>query len=466
MTEEISDNRLKTFFQKWLIKHSDEYYLPNLKMCGSQIIKQMGATPAVFVLHNQNTDQTKFYGNTSCHSAWACPKCTAEVMAKKAAQIACGIDALKKLHHQSAIMITFTIPHTANMTCKESFQILLNTWRDFSKGGNRAYNSRQNYTLKNDLGKRGKKGGALGVGEKGTIKTYFKGRNPYGAFRSELGIIHNVRVYEFTHGKNAWHPHIHALFWIPDKNFKKVLNYEQELLDYWWHCTKKEAKKFWSTRLPKEKLDDFIETVYADWKKTPDTHKSLYISKDPYNPTKARRVSSSWYIAGWGGDREVTGNYQQKASHNGNMTPFQIINKAFESSGEEREEYLRLYAEYAQTTYKHRRCEFSKSGITKIINEFKQNIEYKETHKKKDTPKWEIVYWFNERQWKEILLMERISGHYIRDDILELARAPNAKKLINMFLENYNISTNDLIHKQSSIIEDKLNKIYDTSYIA
>ena len=471
MQEEISDNRLKYFFQKWLNVHR-EYYLPNIRQCGSALIRDMGDAPSVFVLYNDKTDKSKLYGNTACHSAWACPKCTAEVMAKKAAEIACAIDCLKKQHHQSATMITFTIPHSANMTCKESFQVLLNTWRQFSKGGNRAAKSTQKYVLKNDKGVRGKKGGKLGVGKAGETKIYYKGRDPYGAFRQELGIKHNVRVYEFTHGENAWHPHIHALFWVPDKNFNKILDYEDELINHWWHCVKLEAKKFWSKKItdPKE-LETFLSTVYADYKKiTADGHKSLYISKDKNMPDRARKVSSSWYIAGWGGDAEVTGNYQQKATHSDrNMTPYQIINKAFESQGEEREKYLRLYAEYAQATYKHRRCEFSKSGITELIREYKKTTEYTESHKKKDTDKekhWRMVYWFSGQQWKEILLIERTTKYYVIDDILELARAPNAKTLIKMYLEKFGINTDIINHPYAEQVNDKINKIFDFSYIA
>jgi len=471
MQEEISDNRLKTFFQKWLNVHR-EYYLPNIRQCGSALIKDMGDAPSVFVLYNDKTDKSKIYGNTSCHSAWACPKCTAEVMAKKAADIACAIDCLKKRYNQSAIMITFTIPHSASMTCKESFQVLLNTWRQFSKAGNRAAKSTQKYILKNDKGVRGKKGGALGVGKAGEVKTYYKGRDPYGAFRQELGIKHNVRVYEFTHGENAWHPHIHALFWVPDKNFKKVLAYEDELLNHWWHCVKLEAKKFWSQKItdPKE-LENFLSTIYADYKKTTaDGHKSLYISKDKDMPDRPRRVSSSWYIAGWGGDKEVTGNFHQKATHSDrNMTPYQIIHKAFESQGEERQKYLKLYADYAQATYRHRRCEFSKSGITELIREYKKTIDYTENLKKKDTDKdknWRMVYWLSGQQWKEILLVERTTKYYVIDDILELARAPNARILIKTFLEKFGINTDIINYANAKQVEDKINKIFDFSYIA
>lgn len=461
LNEEISDNRLKTFWQKWLNCHR-EYYLPNLRKCGSRITQQAGATPAVFVLYNEKLDQSKLYGVAQCHSPWACPKCSAEVMAKKAAQIGAGIDCLKKYYDQTAIMITFTLPHTQNMSCHDSFQVLLDTWRHFTRAGNRK-STKAKYTLKNDEGVRGKKGGALGVGKKGEIKIYKKGSDPYGKFREELEIKHNVRVYEFTHGENSWHPHIHALFWMPSKKLKKVLNYELELINRWWNCAKICAKKYWSKKIQdQDKLNQFITTIYSDNKKiTADGHKTLYISREKNNPNKVKEVSSSWYLTGWGGDAEVTGNYKQKASNNGHMTPYQIINAAFYSTGEEREKYLRLYAEYAQATYKHRRCEFSKSGLTKIIAEYVKSSEYKTEHKKKSTGKaqnWKIVYWFTKRQWRDILLVQMIKNIYLVDDILELARAPNPQQLIKMVLEKYGIDSDIMkLNFDHKIIEDAVN---------
>lgn len=458
MNEEISDSRLKTFWQKWLHKHP-EYHLPNLKFCGARIIKQLGSMPGVFVVKDRNSSETKFFGNTSCHSAWACPKCTAEVMAKKAKQIAAAIDALKKQQNQDAIMITFTIPHNKNISCQESYEIFLAVWRKFTKGGLRSHHSNGKYILKNDKGVRGKKGGNLGVGKAGEVRIYKKGRNPYGAFREELQITHNVRVFEFTYGENSWHPHIHALFWVPHKNFDKVLNYEQELLDRWWHCIKTVTKQYWTKKLPPEKLNNFLEKTYSDYKKTTaDGHKSLYISRDKDN--KLRKISSSWYIAGWGGDKEVSG-LRQKEAHGKNMTPYQIILKAYTTKDpEEKETYLKLYAHYAQTTYKHRRCQFSETGITKIIREWLRTQEYTETYKKKVTDKeknWEVVYWFTEKQWYAISLEEMRTGHYIRDDILFLARAPDAEKHIKLFLETYGIHTNNNEHTDKIFVENYLN---------
>ena len=469
MNVEISDNRLKTFWQKWLWKHP-EYHLPNLKHCGAQVIKQLGTEAGVFVLRDKNSNETTFFGNAKCHSAWACPKCTAEVMAKKAKRIAAAIDALKQKNKQTAIMITFTIPHTKKMTCKESFEIFSAVWRKFSRGGLRAHQTTGKYILKNDKDTNEKYRGRhsdkenLRTGKKGELRTYKKGRNPYGAFRAELGITHNVRVFEFTYGENSWHPHIHALFWVPTKNLKKIKNYEQELINHWWHCIKTVTTKYWSEKFTdKTELQKFLEKVYPDYKKeSADGHKSLYISKTKEG--EVRPISSSWYLAGWGGDKEISGLSQKKA-RNGNLTPYQIIHLAYEQfilgNTEESEKYLRLYAQYAQTTFKHRRLHFSETGINKIINQWLKENQYKEVVKKKATDKeknWETVYWFNEKQWYEILLKERRTGHYIRDDILTLARAPNAKEHIIKFLEIYDIHTNNQNNKTTQFIQDLMNK--------
>ena len=137
MNQEISDSRLAIFFQKWLNEHLTEYYIPNIRKCGTGIRKGQANEQSVFLIQSKKNSVTRFDGVLTCHSAWACPKCTAEVMAKKATDIACAIDLLKK-QNQSATMITFTIPHAKMMTCKESFQVLLNTWRRFTRGGNRS----------------------------------------------------------------------------------------------------------------------------------------------------------------------------------------------------------------------------------------------------------------------------------------------------------------------------------------
>jgi len=83
MQEEISDHKLLTFFQKWLNQHITEYYIPNIRKCGTGIRKGQADSQSVFVIQNKKNAVTRFDGVLQCHSAWACPKCTAEVMAKK-----------------------------------------------------------------------------------------------------------------------------------------------------------------------------------------------------------------------------------------------------------------------------------------------------------------------------------------------------------------------------------------------
>ena len=449
----ISDNRLKVFWQKWLHKNPNK--LPNLKFCGHRVIKQHGTQTGVLILKNDADNETKFFGATACNSTWACPTCTARVMSKRANDISCAIDALKKKHGQTAVMITFTLPHFKNMSCKDIFTIFLQTWRLFVRSGNHSSRS-FTYTVKTDS-----KVDNYKAGDK---RTYKKGNDAYGKFREELEIKHVIKAYEFTWGENSWHPHIHALFFIPNQNFKKVLDYEESLKNRWYHVGKKVATDYYVKSYGlghRAEALEFIESLYPEWKK--DYHSGVTISKNADG--SARKVSSSWYISGWGADHELTGEkHKQKQALEGHMTPHQIIQHAYEvknTNPEESEQYLKLYREYAETTFGHKRVDMSAhSGLTKIIREWKQTTDYKETYLKKNLHKenrWKVVYWFTESQWSRICYLESQIDDYIKPQILELARAPNGKELIIEFLEKYSIEENKLEYCHKEHIENIFN---------
>ena len=211
MEEIISNNQLKTFLQRQ-IKENDKYRLnprlDGLKYCGSQAINP-NIPPAVKLIANKK--ESKFVGIATCHSAWSCPYCTAKVMAQKAGDIACAIDALATWYKLRPMMITFTLPHTANMTCQETYNILLQTWRRFTKGG--SGRTKTKYVLKKTAGESqnksyGKADGTKNkfdkraVGTAGEVKTYEK-KVIVAEFKDELQIKHVVRSYEFTWGENS-----------------------------------------------------------------------------------------------------------------------------------------------------------------------------------------------------------------------------------------------------------------------
>lgn len=444
MNDEVSDSRLKILFQKHLAKHPEYVSLRGIKLCGSQV--NPSATH-VSLMRDKNSSKVKFTNALTCKSAWACPSCSAKVMAMKGTDIAAAIDALSSWYKQDCFMVTLTMPHTNKMTCASSFELLRQTWRYFTRQG-----CRSGHVYKN---------------KKNEIK--HRGKDPYGKFREDLGIRYNCRVYEATWSEEfAWHPHLHVLFWVPRENFNKVLSYEDALMERWWKCLKicakrllkarwvkklkLDGKQFDSKELDKE-IQGIIDSYYTDWRKNPVTgHKSVFMSKNVDG--SLRKTSSSMYISGWGGDSETSAE-KTKTPKDGHYTPYQIINNALIDVAN-REKWLNLYTEYALATRNHRRVEFaSRSGITQIIQKWKATEQYKLALKKRLTEKateWETVYKFTKYQWQQIYYSDVYSHVYIRSELLELAKIRGAPEVhIRNLLRFYNIEEREYsAHKTTS----------------
>lgn len=456
MKNSYSDHRLQYMFHKFINTQSDwRNELNGIYLCGSKVIHQQGVSPAVFVLANE--ENSLYFGNAYCHSAWSCPHCTPRVMAKKARNVACAIDALHTWYKQDACMITFTMPHTKNMSAKDTFQILLSAWRHFCKNGKGRV---QNYTLRTD-----KENDKRGVGKKGETRQYIKGVNAWCKAR-ELGMTYSVKVYEFTWGEeNGFHPHIHGLFWLPKKNFQKIGELESSLYDFWWECLKRATFKYYKNKHPEKSAkenQEITDNLFTDWRKKGNS--ALLISRNEDN--SVRVITSSMYLDDWGGDAELT-KYYGKEAHEGHYTPFQLITHAYESEGEERLKFLRIYTEYALATRKHRRMEFGKPHnkdiptLNDIIKKWKETQTYVERCKKKAMEKatdFRVVCWFTEKQWSQICFLTHRYDVDLRSLILELARLPDGKRKIQelLFENAIDISQNSP-HRLENLVEGIFN---------
>lgn len=449
MFNEISDTRLQAMLKRHLsAKYMQDPKLKNLRLCGSQVTRQMGALPAVFVV--TNTEKSRFFGVNTCHSIWACPRCTAKAMAAKGREIASAIDALQKWYNEVAFMVTFTLPHTATMTCSETYEILAKTWRFFSKG--KGTNKKQ-YQRKRD----------------NKQVEYTVAQSPFASFfKVGLGGKHYIRIYEFTHGKNSWHPHIHALFWIPRRKIFDVVGYEDSLNEYWWKCAKRAALEVLKKTRPTIDVKAFVNELYADWRKTPKTgHRSVFISKDERGV--ARIQESSYYISGWSGDYELTADMKH-ARTPGHMTPFQMLETAYKTTDEnERQRLLELFTEYATAVHHRRRTFWSaRTGIVDIIRRWEQSNDYVESLKKKftdkaiDNERWKVVCWFSVEQWSSICYRELTDDADIKAKILALARLPDGKQQIESLLFENDIDiTKNGRHHLTDHIE---NKVFENVY--
>jgi len=421
MSREISDNRLKHLWQHYINSHfyelnSDYDKLKSQMLCGSKVIHQPGTKPKVYIVTND--DESRLFGVANCNSPWCCPKCAPLVMAKVGEKIACALDALAKWHNQWAVMITFTIPHTEHMSCKTTFNILRNTWRMFTKAGNKA-TRKDKYVKVN-----------------GEVSLYTKNSGAYGKFRTELQSVHNVRVYETTWGKNAWHPHIHALYWFPRDKFYKCVDYEEELLNLWWRCaefcTLKYFNNLHSDKESIAKHKEMVKNLYANWRKYPKTgHRSVWISKN--EDGSPRRQFSSYYISGWTGDFEMTCSSAKDAREQGHYAPHQLLEEAYNAkikgNKNDYEKYMSLYTEFAIATKKAIRSQFSLSGINQIIRQWKQSTDFYELQKKRFTEQatnkkpWYVVIWLNEKQWSDISFLDRHEDIGIIPNLLDMAKA-------------------------------------------
>ena len=439
--DDVVDTRALTFLQRYISSNAQNNdKLSGILLCGSRIIPT-GKRDAVFLVSNLE-DQSRLYGLACCHSPWACPRCSPRVMSDKGTDIACAIDALVQNYNQYAFMATFTLPHTKRMSAADSFFILKDTWRLFTRAGNGTSHLSKKYTVKSDVGdkRRNNKSSYRKTHisddvKKGDVVVYqLKSNEPYGQFRRELGITHWVKVYEFTYSEeNGWHPHIHLLMWVPKHNFDKVLKYRESLLQHWWDSAKKAALNYWNKINPDKKEENAksVEEYYSEWRKSPkDGHRSVYFSVDKNG--KLIPQKSSFYITGWSSNHEMTGLSTKVTKKEGHYTPFQLIGLAMNNPSQ-KDKWMSLFLEYATVTRGSRRVEFSsQSGIRKIINKWKQTEAYTNYLKKKamgkGTKPWKVVCWFTRKQWFNICLLDWDYDHEIKATLLKMARAPDKHK--------------------------------------
>lgn len=425
MDEQISDARLQIMLRNFIYERAkDNPYYSGLfnafLYCGKKLNPNTKVKDVIVIT---NGERSRILGTMHCNNPWFCPHCSAVQMSKHAARIATAIDALKH-QGQLAFMLTLTVPHHRGITCNEITEILFNTWHSFIHIGNKTKKTRKNQ-FKLD----------------GSNKTFIT-MNPFTQFCTQLQCKHRVRVIEYTWGANGWHPHMHCLFWVPKKNLQMALAWEHDLRMHWLKIAEKQTIKTLCKRRNADK-ESIIENTRLYFEQTTmiqeQKRQGVHISDHDGIVTAQE---SSQYICGWGADQELTGNYRKQASHEGHMTPYQILTAAYQATDDaERTKWLELYMEYATATKQRamRRVQFSRTGIIQIIAKYRQTEAYTEALKKKFTEKakWTAVVWFNARQWSEILLCRE--NKYLVADIIERAHLPDAREQITALLLQYDI---------------------------
>lgn len=430
--QEVVDYNLLHFMKR---KFYDEPYQDRVLFkaqlaCQNRVLSVPGSETAVFLLRDDKR-HAHFFGVTHCRNSWFCPVCSARVMSQKKKELDAAFGAFRgKLN---AFMITYTVPHNRWFTCEDTLTILGNSMKRFQKYAQR---------------KKAKK---------------FQ-NNAWTRFFRDMDLCHYVRIAEVTFSSHGWHPHYHALFWTPH-NVSKAGEYEKGLQEYWLKIVKEETiKRFKITKqadYTEQEIIDKVDRIYASLR-----HKqSFFFSKEDDGKT-VRRVESSDYICGWGGDQELTGSRRKTPRAENHYSQFDLLEIAAgykHSDKMSADAAWKYFYEFAKAVKKMNfyRVKFSCTkddngkSIKQYIREWLLTEAYQESIKKKCTAKWEVVCWFTRSEWFKICEIDRILP--IKANILYLAYD---SRLLREYLESYGIFAFDNPeHSKQFLIEDIQNKV-------
>ena len=192
-----------------------------------------------------------FSGVVTCGSVWHCPVCAAKIVEGRRQELKALIVAHLKAGGL-VYMAAFTMPHYAAQTARELRLIVSKSWTSLLSG------------------------------------------SPWMHQKTRIGLVGIVRAMEVTHGGNGWHPHIHALFFLPGS-------------------------------VSEIKAQEFGWFLFNRWRRTirrrgyGDCNPSLW----RFDLTRETQKAGD-YVIKWGADRELTQGHL-KLAKGGGLTPWQLI---------------------------------------------------------------------------------------------------------------------------------------------
>lgn len=403
MLDDVHSSMLAQWLKKKIRAH--QYYSYKLRLLAN-CMTYADSKQGVQIISNGK--DSRIIGPRPCNHSWACPECTARVMRKYSTRIAAAIDALAKKGY-AATMFTFTVFHSAMMSCEDTFLLLNKAWYIFDK--NKTWSKKRKEPLKRK--------------QHNNIEgDTYKSGGTWSKFYQEFECNHTVKTLETTYGKHGWHPHIHMLIWVKNEDLQKLADWEEKLNEAWAVAVDKAAKIIYKDNEHSYEVRKFLE---AKTDREDSGHLGLHISKT--TDGKIKRWSSGDYLCGWGGENELTG-LGMKTARKDNMSPFQMLEKAHELETTDiiqSNRLIELYLHFAYTVIKHRisRIQFSRTGLKAIIDTHLQTEEFKAVIKKKkerlSIAAYQNIAWFTKKQWCNICCSD---NPYLIPLILHFAKIP------------------------------------------
>ena len=379
------------------------------------------------VLLLSNGEKARYTGLQRCRSPWACPHCTAEVMARRAARIVAAIEQFKE-QGKLAFMVTLTIRHWWGVPGATIYGILRKAWHNVMIASRNGYDS---------------------------LKSYLSG---YGDFDF-------VNAYDWTWGRNGWHPHIHMLVWVDrdkiDSINARLAEFEEDIRKIWLRCVARATVSLmWHGKW--RGYDGKVVDSWIREETFPDTPLGRYTKKvfeyvNCLNDCSSRtqsvhisrnddgtiRISTSGdYICG--AVKEVSSSHTKVAAP-GHYNITQILYEAKKADGEgdtkRCRQFLYLWLEYFFITKNTRRLTFS-VGANRAAREYIATHEFEEFLKKKYdeqdetyvAKKYKLVAVFSSHTWN------LIQCHDLRGIILNtVVNTPTPYEDLCALLELYDI---------------------------
>lgn len=232
--------------------------LPRVRKCG-----RVSIAPSGYVGVRKKADAVGYAGLASCGSVWACPRCSARIMAVRRLELGVLISAAAA-QGLTVAFGTVTLRHRQG-------QALATLWESLTKG-------------------------QQGVTNATKVKR----------LRNELGRVGYVRATEVTYGGNGWHPHLHTIQLFEG-------DVPQERLD-----ELRDAEfKVWERQCKNRGLGAPVKKRY-ELRRVVDANVAFsdYFAKGVFDPSVARSAKSVSF--------EMTGSHT-KHGRSGSRTPWQVL---------------------------------------------------------------------------------------------------------------------------------------------